>query len=84
MGQEIWGASGGRGENVFLVKSKLAVARFAESAIAKEAKAFFQNALLLYICKFLSFLFPFLFLSFSFTFLFVFHFILFPLAAALL
>ena len=50
------------GGNGFLVKSKLAVARFAERAIAKVAIALFQNALLLYICNFLSFLFPFLFL----------------------
>ena len=39
VGREIWGASGGRGGNSFLVKSKLAVARFAERAIAKVAIA---------------------------------------------
>ena len=43
MGREIWGASGGRGGNGFLVKSKLAVARFAERAIAKVAIALFPK-----------------------------------------
>ena len=43
VGREIWGASGGRGGNGFLVKSKLAVARFAERAIAKVAIALFPK-----------------------------------------
>ena len=42
VGREIWGASGGRG-GPFLAKSKLAVARFAERAIAKVAIALFPK-----------------------------------------